>query len=122
MVTRLDGRVVLITGASSGIGRETALLAATEGASVAAIDIDAEGLAATVDAVRHTGGQIRARIADVSDRAALATSIRELAEEVGPLNAVFANAGILSPPSAAAELDWQEWDRVLSVNLTGAVQ
>jgi NAD(P)-dependent dehydrogenase (short-subunit alcohol dehydrogenase family) len=112
MPPRLDGRVVLITGAGSGIGRATALLAAAEGASVAALDVDDEGLNSTVDAVRRSRGQITGRVADVTDRRALADSIDSLAGEVRPLHGVFANAAILPPPVPVEALDWQEWDRV----------
>ena len=119
--TRRTGRVVLITGAGSGIGRATALLAATEGATVAAVDMDREGLNSTIDAVRARGGQITAAVADVSDREALLVAIAAIAGEVGPLHGVFANAAVLPSPTPFEALDWQEWDQVLSVNLTGAV-
>ena len=121
MVPRLNGRVVLITGAGSGIGHATAVLAAAEGATLAAIDIDDEGLGSTVDAVRDLGGQITSRVADVTDRMALAVAIDSIASELGPLHGVFANAAVLPPPMPVEELDWQEWDQVLSINLTGAV-
>ena len=121
MLRRLDGRVVLITGAASGIGRATALLAAEEGAPIAAVDVDEEHLNSTVEAVRRGGGQIAASVADVTDRRSLCDSIDALASELGPLHGVFANAGILPPPAPVEDLDWQQWDRVLDVNLTGAV-
>ena len=118
---RLRGRAVVITGAGSGIGRATAVLAAAEGASIAALDIDEGGLESTVDAVRRGGGQITSRVADVSDREGLAAAIDSLAGQVGPLHGVFANAAILPPPLPVEALDWQQWDRVLSVDLSGAV-
>ena len=121
MSPRLDGRVVLITGAGSGIGRATALLASAVGATIAAVDLDDQGLEATVDVVRQSAGKIVARVADVADRSALTASIDSLVGDVGPLHGVFANAAILPPPAPVEELDWREWDRVLAVNLTGAV-
>ena len=84
MLPRLEGRVILITGAGSGIGRATALLTATEGAMVAAVDVDADGLNSTVDAVRVLGGQITTSVTDVSDRKALTAAIDATAGEVGP--------------------------------------
>jgi 3-oxoacyl-[acyl-carrier protein] reductase len=121
MPPRLEGRVILITGAGSGIGRATALSAVKEGAMVAGIDVDGDALSATVDRVRELGGQITSCVADVSDRQALTAAIDSMAGEVGPLHGVFANAGVLPPPIPVEALDWQEWDLVLGVNLTGAV-
>lgn len=121
MVARLDDRAVLITGAGSGIGRVTALLAASEGATIAGIDVDEEGLSSTVDEVRARAGRITSRVADVSDRDALGTAIESLAAEVGPMHAVLANAAVLPPPVPVEALDWHQWDRVLEVNLTGAM-
>ena len=118
---RLDGRAVLVTGAGSGIGRATARLAAEEGATIAAVDVDEAILAATVETIRGAGGRIFARGADVAERQDLITAIDALAIEVGRFHGVFANAAILPPPAPVGELDWQRWGRVIDVNLTGAV-
>jgi NAD(P)-dependent dehydrogenase (short-subunit alcohol dehydrogenase family) len=120
-MSSLGGRVVIITGAASGIGRATALLAAQEGASIGAIDVDTAGLHSVVDAARRDGGHIAGRVTDVSDVADLTTSIASLVEELGILHGVFANAGILPPPVPSQAIDWTEWRRVLDVNLTGAI-
>lgn len=60
-------------------------------------------------------------VADVADRAALTAAVASTAQALGPFDGVVANAGILPPPVPADRLDWGEWDRVLAVNLTGAV-
>ena len=121
MGLRLEGRVILITGAASGIGRATALLAVKEGARVAAVDVNGDGLGSTVDAAGEQGGQLTTCVVDVANRTALAAAIDSVAAQVGPLDGVFANAGVLPPPTPVEALDWQEWDQVLDVNLTGAV-
>jgi len=119
---RLAGHVVVITGAASGIGRATALRAASEGAVVAAIDIDDGGLATLNAEVAAAGGSARARVADVADPAAITTAIDDLVDEIAtPVHAVFANAGTLTHRSTVTDLSLDEWHRVLAVDLTGAV-
>ena len=88
---------------------------------VAGIDADGDALSATVDRVRALGGRMTSCVADVSDRQALTAAIDSMAGEAGPFHGVFANAGVLPPPIPVEALDWQEWDLVLGVNLTGAV-
>jgi NAD(P)-dependent dehydrogenase (short-subunit alcohol dehydrogenase family) len=72
---RLAGQVVLITGAESGIGRETALRAASEGADIAAVDLDCSGLDSLVEQVRAMGRRAAVRQADVSDARSLALAL-----------------------------------------------
>jgi NAD(P)-dependent dehydrogenase (short-subunit alcohol dehydrogenase family) len=119
--SRLAGQVVLLTGAASGIGRETALRAANEGADIAAIDLDGGGLDSLVDQVRAMGRRAAARQADVSDAAAVAGAVDELVSELGPLRVAHANAGILHPPASITDLDLDDWNRVLAVDLTGVM-
>ena len=121
MLGRLEGRAVLITGAASGIGRATVLHAVAEGARVAAIDEEPDGLEATVEDARAAGGVVASACVDVADTDALAAAVATLVREVGTLDGVFANAGILPPPTPVDVLDATQWDRVLAVNLTGAV-
>lgn len=118
---RLAGRVVLITGAESGIGRETALRAASEGADVAAVGLDPGGLESLVEQVRRTGRRAVSRSADVSDAGALTAAVDALVRELGSLHVAHANAGILLPATSVTELDLDEWNRVLAVNLTGVL-
>ncbi len=119
--SRLAGRVVLITGAESGIGRETALRAAGEGADIAAIGLDLDGLDVLVDEVRAMGRRAEAKRADVSDPAVLTAAVADLVAELGPLWVAFANAGTLTHRTTITELDLDEWHRVLAVDLTGVL-
>jgi NAD(P)-dependent dehydrogenase (short-subunit alcohol dehydrogenase family) len=118
---RLAERVVLITGAGSGIGRETALRAAREGADIAAIGLDERELDALVLDVRALGRRAEWRCSDVSDDAAITAVVAELAAALGPLHAAFANAGTLTHRVSLIDLDVDEWNRVLAVDLTGVM-
>lgn len=87
---------------------------------MAAIDADADGLQAVVAMIRASEGTVASACVDVADTSALTTEIAALAEDMGPFDGVFANAGILLPPKPVETLDVDDWDRVLAVNLTGA--
>jgi 3-oxoacyl-[acyl-carrier protein] reductase len=110
-------RVVIVTGAGSGMGRATAHLFADEGAKVAALDMT-EAVLATADAITDAGSTGRAWVVDVTDRAALATAVGEIREQLGPIDIAVNNAGI----NVAAPIDADDfeaaWDRVMAVNLT----
>lgn len=121
MAGRLSGRLVLVTGAGSGIGCATALRAAAEGADIAAVDLAPDGLERLVDDVRRLGRRAEARQADVSDSDAITAAVGELARELGPLHVAFANAGTLTRRTTITELDLDEWNRVIAVDLTGVV-
>ena len=119
--SRLAGKVVLITGAESGIGRATALRAASEGADIAAVGLDGDALESLAQHVRALGRRGEAKRADVSDAAELTAAIDELVSKLGPLSVGHANAGILTRAATITELDLDEWHRVLAVNLTGVL-
>lgn len=112
---------MLVTGAESGIGRATAIRAASEGADIAAIGLDSSGLDSLVAHVQSMGRRAVARSADVSDVEVLTAAVDELVGELGPLRVAHANAGMLIPATTIAELDLDEWNRVLAVNLTGVL-
>jgi NAD(P)-dependent dehydrogenase (short-subunit alcohol dehydrogenase family) len=112
---------VLITGAGSGIGRATALRAASEGADIAAIGLDGTELEMLADEVRAIGSRVAVRTADVSDPDALAVAVEELVPELGTLSVAHANAGVLVAPATIDDLDLAEWNRVLAVDLTGVM-
>ena len=117
---RLEGKVALITGAASGIGRETALLFAKEGAAVVAVDVNDEEGASTVDEVKANGAAATYVHADVS-RANDCQNMVHVAEETyGRLDVLFNNAGIMhSADDDAVATDEDVWDLTMAVNLKG---
>ncbi len=116
---RLQGKVALITGAGSGMGRAAAELFAAEGARVVVTDVSDEG-AATVDAVRAAGGDAMFVHADVSQWDDCVASVRCAMDTYGALHVLYNNAGIF-PADDGGVLDTPEptWERVMDVNLKG---
>ena len=115
---KLRDRTALITGAASGIGRETSLLFATKGAAVVLCDIDDEGASRTVEQIRAGGGSAVFVHADVS-RAEDCQKMVETAEsQFGALHILFNNAGIMHGKDDNAEVTEEEiWDLTMAVNL-----
>lgn len=116
--TRLRGRVAVVTGAGSGIGRAIALRLADEGASVLVGDLDPDGAQATVDAARAAGGTAEPATVDVCDPASVAALIDLAVERWGQLDVAVANAGIGIAGDALGQTV-QEWDRMFEVNARG---
>ena len=118
--TRLQGKVALITGAGSGIGRESSLLWASEGASIVAVDIDQASAQHTADAVRAAGGRAIAVQTDVSRAQDCERMIAKAESEYGHLNILFNNAGIMhSQDDDAVSTDEAVWDVTMNINAKG---
>ena len=113
MAGRLDGKVALITGAGSGIGRATAERFAEEGAHVVAADLRAETAQATADAI---GGDAFGVGIDVTDRASIAAVVEETVSRFGGLDVLVCNAGVTIVGSVM-DLDEEQWDKELDTNL-----
>ena len=108
---QLDGKIALITGGSSGIGRETAVLFAQHGAKLAIADLNPDGGQETVQMVQDAGGTAVFIQTDVSQAAQVENLINEVVREYGRLDIAFNNAGIDGIPVRTAdgseELDWR---------------
>jgi len=115
-----NGSVALVTGASRGIGRATALAAAAKGAAVGLIARSESDLEAVRLEVERTGGRAAAAVADVADTEALTAAIRTLEASLGPTDVMVANAGIGSY-GAFADLTAEEAERIVQVNVLGTV-
>lgn len=113
--------VGVITGAGSGLGRETALLAAASGAHVIVADRDSQGAAQTVDLVRAAGGSARAASVDVTDEASVRDLFDGIVTTEGTLSWAVNNAAIAPDGNELADVDLTQFDRILAVNLRGVV-
>lgn len=111
----IAGLRVLITAGASGIGLKVVEAFEREGATIHVCDIDEEGLAALKK--RHPG--IGTTVCDVSDRDAVGALFREAIAHLGGLDCLVNNAGVAGPTGAVHEIDPMEWDRCLSVDITG---
>lgn len=115
-MTRFAGKVALVTGASSGIGRAIALALAAEGARVAAVSRSAERLAPVVEQIVAAGGEAAAFPADVAETGEVERAMEALTDRFGGLDLIAHAAGALSPERLVDELDEADWDRVLDTN------
>ena len=117
----LDDKVVVITGAGSGIGRALAVDVASRGALVAISDVDESGLAETVDLVKAAGArEVHADRLDVADRAAFTAYAAAVAEHFGRVNVVVNNAGV-ALVGDVEDLDYPDMDWIIDINFWGVV-
>lgn len=114
---RFDGKVAVVTGAGSGIGRATAMRLASEGASVIAADIN-ESVSDVAVEISEAGGTAVAVRADVSQRAGAQAPVDLALEQFGRLNVLCNIAGVLAASHSDQTTD-DEWERIIAVNLTG---
>ena len=120
MAGQLDGKVTLITGGGSGIGRETALAAVREGAKVVISDINVEGGEDTVATIKERGGECTFIHVDVSRAADVESMIQKVLQIHGRLDCAYNNAGIEGGSTVRLhEYPEDYWDRLMDINLKG---
>lgn len=118
MSTRFAGKVALVTGGGSGIGRATALAFAREGAAVVVAGRNPDPLAETVKLIEADGGRAAAVTADITRSADVARLVETTAERYGGLHIAFNNAGVFTA-GPLVDLDEAEWARIIEINVTG---
>jgi NAD(P)-dependent dehydrogenase (short-subunit alcohol dehydrogenase family) len=119
MAGRVDGKIALVTGAGSGIGRATALVFAREGAKVLVADVVVDGGEETVRQIKAAGGEALFIKADMAKAAEVEAMVQKAVTTYGRLDCAHNNAGIEGATGRTADYREEDWDRVIRVNLTG---
>ncbi len=114
---RLQGKIALITGSGSGIGKATALLFAQHGAKICVTDINLKGAEETASAINANGGDAICIEADVTNTEHVQRMIQEAVKKYQRIDILFNNAGMSSPLFQIEELDEAHWDKIMSVNV-----
>jgi len=119
MADRVKGKIALVTGGGSGIGRATAILFAREGAKVVVADYNVDGGERTARAIKEAGGEAIFHPADVANPKEVEAMVAKTVAAYGRLDCAFNNAGIEGEFSSTPECTLENWQRVISINLSG---
>ncbi|MFC5365696.1 glucose 1-dehydrogenase [Salinirubrum litoreum] len=115
----ISGKVALVTGGASGIGRATAMRFAEEGASVAVVDVAEDGGVQTVQSIRDMGGEAAFYKADVSSEADWTKLVADVVDDFGSIDCFHNNAGIEGDQAPLIAQTEDNWNRVIDINLKG---
>jgi NAD(P)-dependent dehydrogenase (short-subunit alcohol dehydrogenase family) len=118
---KVDGKVIVVTGAGSGIGRELSLLLLSKGASVAGVDLNAAALTETARLAADHAPDFEPIEANIADRRVVERLPEQVLARFGSIDGVINNAGIIQPFVKVSDLDYPAIERVLNVNLLGTL-
>ncbi len=116
---KLDGKVILVTGAAGGIGRASCKLMAERGAKIIAVDLKKEGVEQTIAEIKAKGGEGIALPCDISSLTSVLEMVDEAVKAYGKIDVLFNNAGIVGKGGKFLELTEQEFDLVCGINMKG---
>jgi NAD(P)-dependent dehydrogenase (short-subunit alcohol dehydrogenase family) len=118
----LTDQVSIVTGAASGIGRATAVLLASRGAHVVALDVNEAGLKSVVEEIKNNGGSASSQILDLGSEENVRTTVKSIETEYGKIDSVVNAGGITGPTGTLTEsISWDQFLKPLTVNLFGAI-
>ncbi|MGB9643304.1 MAG: SDR family NAD(P)-dependent oxidoreductase, partial [Candidatus Ratteibacteria bacterium] len=115
---RVKGKVIIITGGASGIGRETAITLAKEGGNIALFDMNEEKLIESVDIIKNIGSNCKGYKVDVSQFEEVTNAVNKVLEDFGTVDALVNNAGI-TRDNFLTKMEIEDWNKVIAINLTG---
>ncbi|MEM0155890.1 MAG: SDR family oxidoreductase [Thermoplasmataceae archaeon] len=119
MTGKLEGRIVVVTGAAMGIGKATAMAVAREGARVAICDFNDKEGKSTENAINSRNGQAKFYHLDVSRENEIKEGFNRISKDLGPIYGLVNNAGIAGTSKPTHEISLEEWNRVIEINLNG---